>query len=172
MKIITIFSKYLFAVKYDDETYDEFERLFDLWSDVEYLEEFFGANKHDLKNYGLNVEEAIWKTLDEAKSLRKRMLGVIKDDTSNLDSLFQNLYVHETRLYELAKQKSKQRWLRLYAIRIDANIYLITGGAIKLTLRMEERYHTKNELTKLEECRIFLKENGVFDDESFEEMLT
>lgn len=39
MKIIPIFGNRLFAFKYPEETEDEFTRLFNLWNDLEYLEE-------------------------------------------------------------------------------------------------------------------------------------
>lgn len=50
--------------------------------------------------------------------------------------------------------------MRLYAIRLDPNLYVITGGAIKLTETMNERDHTKNELQKLEQAAVWLKEIG------------
>ena len=58
-------------------------------------------------------------------------------------------------------------WLRIYAIRIEPNVYIVTGGAIKLTATMQEREHTQKELDKLNTCRDFLKQNGVFDQDSF-----
>lgn len=53
------------------------------------------------------------------------------------------------------------------AIRIEPNVYIVTGGAIKLTATMQEREHTQRELDKLNACRDFLKRNGVFDQDSF-----
>ena len=47
------------------------------------------------------------------------------------------------------------------------NVYIVTGGAIKLTATMQEREHTQKELDKLNACRDFLKANGVFDQDSF-----
>lgn len=41
MEIVPIFAKHLFAVRYDEDDPDEFEKLFTQWSDIEYLEEFF-----------------------------------------------------------------------------------------------------------------------------------
>lgn len=41
------------------------------------------------------------------------------------------------------------------------------SGAIKLTATMQEREHTQKELDKLNACRDFLKQNGVFDQDSF-----
>lgn len=44
---------------------------------------------------------------------------------------------------------------------------MITGGAIKFTLRMDEREHTKNELIKLEKVRRFLLKENIVDDMGF-----
>jgi hypothetical protein len=41
MEIVSIFGENLFAIKYAGEDKDEFSRLFELWQDAEYLEEFF-----------------------------------------------------------------------------------------------------------------------------------
>ena len=61
-------------------------------------------------------------------------------------------------------QKSKVRilkgWLRVYAIRLAQNCYLITGGAIKLTQNME-RKHLQKELKKLDQARMFLRNNEI-----------
>jgi hypothetical protein len=40
-------------------------------------------------------------------------------------------------------------WLRLYAIRLEANCYLVTGRSIKLTCHMK-RPHLQREITKLD----------------------
>lgn len=46
-------------------------------------------------------------------------------------------------------------------------MYIITGGAIKLTAKMQDREHTQRELDKLNACRDFLRINGIFDQDSF-----
>jgi len=38
-----------------------------------------------------------------------------------------------------------------------------TGGAIKLTLKMQDREHTNIELSKIEKCKRFLLETGIVD---------
>ncbi|MGL5563993.1 MAG: hypothetical protein ACRDCN_15450 [Tannerellaceae bacterium] len=76
-----------------------------------------------------------------------------------------------TRLRPLGKSKLKDNWLRLYAIKIDDNRFLITGGAIKLTRTMQENEYTNNELYKLSKVCNFLKQEGVFDSDSFDELL-
>ena len=70
----------------------------------------------------------------------------------------------------LGKEKgrpNRRSWLRLYAIKLNAGVYIITGGAIKLTYTMFEREHTLQELEKMEKVRNFLIRERVFDDDSF-----
>lgn len=55
----------------------------------------------------------------------------------------------------------------MYAIKLSMGIYIITGGAIKLTRTMQEREHTLQELEKMEKVRIFLIREHVFDEDSF-----
>jgi hypothetical protein len=55
-------------------------------------------------------------------------------------------------------------WLRLYAIRISANIFVVSGSAIKLTKAMQDRAHTQKELQKLKMTAQYLKEIGFQDD--------
>lgn len=70
------------------------------------------------------------------------------------------------------KYRSKHiSWLRLYAIKLDDGKFVITGGAIKLTHRMEERAHTIAELLRLDQVRNFLIAEGVYDADSFEDYL-
>ena len=70
---------------------------------------------------------------------------------------------------EKARNWNRERhasWLRVYAIRLEKTVFVITGGAIKLTQTMQERPHTWEELKKMDRCREFLKTNGIFDQDS------
>jgi hypothetical protein len=77
----------------------------------------------------------------------------------------------ENELEILSKRKGRQNLLRIYAIKIDSNCYVITGGAIKITETMQGHQDTLLELTKLEKCKQYLKENDVFDSDSFYELV-
>ena len=84
------------------------------------------------------------------------------------------LDITDTRCTELTRRKARNwnrnkhaSWLRIYAIRLEPNVYVVTGGAIKLTQRMQDKEHTSLELEKLNKCKEFLKYNGVFDKDSF-----
>lgn len=61
----------------------------------------------------------------------------------------------------------------MYAIKIDDDTFVITGGAIKLPLHhlMNDREHTRVELQKLDSAKSYLDENDVFDEDSFFEFL-
>lgn len=117
--------------------------------------------------YGVTEEEAVIETLDLRHSLR----GVLLEKKTSLDNIFVNLHNRRGLELVLPKRKAKRRWLRLYALKIDAGGYVLTGGCIKLTHLMEDKRHTSAELAKQDRCRRYLKENGVFDDDSFIEFM-
>ena len=67
----------------------------------------------------------------------------------------------------LKNMVSHPSWLRLYAIKLTPGVYIITGGAIKLTATMQEREHTRKELVKMDKVRRFLLEENIIDDDGF-----
>ena len=110
--------------------------------------------------------------MEDARELERLILDF--PYTEKLDGLFHPLSLADNRAHELTREKARNwdraqhpSWLRIYAIRIEPNVYIVTGGAIKLTATMQEREHTQKELDKLNACRDFLKQNGVFDQDSF-----
>ena len=72
---------------------------------------------------------------------------------------------------KISKRKKHASWLRIYAIKLNSGIFIITGGAIKLTATMKERAHTAIELIKIEKVRRFLIDNGIADETSFEDYI-
>lgn len=91
-----------------------------------------------------------------------------------LEDLFQPLdnREHGQRRYEGQKLKAKaggrKNFLRVYGINFDNGV-VVTGSAIKLTQRMDQRPHLLRELKKLETVRLFLqdersRENFVYLD--------
>ncbi|MDD4192236.1 MAG: hypothetical protein PHI28_12955 [Mangrovibacterium sp.] len=170
MKIVPIFGEHLKAIKYPEEEKDEFSRLFELWQNAEYLEDFFEAHKADLTNghwgdIGVNV--AILETYDYAEKLEERLLELSgrseRGICRGLNEIFKPLHDSQTQIIPLNKTKAKQDWLRIYALRVESNVYIVTGGAIKLTRAMQEREHTRRELDKLEAVRAFLIAHGIDD---------
>lgn len=170
MKIINTFVPRLTAFKFHSK--DELERYLELWTDVKYLYSFFESNQGNLAYYKVKtVKEAVEKTLKQAHIIQENLYEYIIDETKNLDELFQNLDDHQYHETVLSKQKSKQFWLRLYAIKLESNHYVITGGAIKLVHKMDQSELTKKEKQKIEKCRDYLHDNGVYDAASFYELI-
>jgi hypothetical protein len=169
MNIVSTFVKGLYAFRYDGQWLDELERLFEEWSDIEYLETFFEQYESDLKYFKSDIDGAINDTISESIKLKKLLFEISKGKSSTLDEVFRPLDNLEFREITLSKQKASRRWLRLYAIKIETNHYVITGGAIKLTHKMQDREHTQKEFRKLEKCRNHLQLNDVFDSDSFNE---
>ncbi len=172
MEIVSIFGKNLFAIKYVGEDKDEFSRLFELWQDAEYLEEFFETQKSDLENgfWGtISIENAILDTFEYAQKFENILLELSEKGDSEqiegLEDIFRPLHNSQYQILTLNKSKAKQTWLRLYALKVEDDVYIITGGAIKLTQKMQDRKHTNLELRKIENCRRFLLDQGIVDVE-------
>jgi hypothetical protein len=88
------------------------------------------------------------------------------DPQESLSTLFEPLRDGTLSIEDFEKNKAKNHWVRIYAIRIDQNLFVITGGAIKLTRTMNDRDHLLKELDKLELVKGFLERRG--DDESLD----
>jgi hypothetical protein len=173
MKIATIFEvakDKLYTIQWDDKEVDELTHLFGdvkkeyigQWQDIEFLRDFFIQFSDDLRSGFFNTtktKDAVKKTITEAELFKRRLIQL----TDNLDDLFTPLFKNEE-LYEYQEQKAygpdDKSWLRLYAIRITDNMYVITGGAIKLTENMNTRTHLKEELYKLKLALQFLRDNN------------
>lgn len=165
----------LWAVRYEKDEENIFEKTFSNWNDYKWLRTFFSIHQKDLADYFhiVNLDQAVYDTVDDANNLESLILDLHPD--SNLDTLFRPL--ESTRASEavLGREKAKgaprkhASWLRLYAIRLESGHYIITGGAIKLTATMQEREHTLLELTRLNQVRAFLIEQGISDFDGFKE---
>lgn len=92
----------------------------------------------------------------------------IEDQNKCLDSLFKPLHERND-INELSKSKAKRNWLRIYALKAAPNVYIITGGSIKLTKAMNDRKHTNDELKKLESCRTYLLQHNIIKPEDITE---
>ncbi len=173
MKIVNIFAHRLFAFHYNGEADNEYDRLLDLWNDAEYIYEFLKNNKADIPKNSTIVQVAEF-IIEDALELDETLIEITQSGDKTLSYFFKPLHNQEYHVKILSFQKGRQYYLRMYAIKIDDDTFVITGGAIKLPLQhlMEERKHTKEELRKLKNAKNYLKENGVFDEDSFFEFLS
>jgi len=175
VKIVIIFTSKLFACWNSDFDTDEFTLQFRKWNDTEQLLDFFTANENDLRNpiwNNISIERAIFKTIYDAAELQEYFL---KTEARQLDHKFR--FLDDRQISSKLLDKSKcygmehPSWLRLYAILIEPQVYVITGGAIKLTHTMSERIHTKMELVKLDQARNYLLKEGVIDKEGMNDLM-
>lgn len=184
MKIIPIFDddSCLLTVHYNEYNEDEFARLFKEWTDIEFLEDFFTHNEVDLNNEfwkEFSIENAVLRTRNDAIKLRRKIYQLKNLDPENriieFHKFFKPLLNLQTHFDFLEKKKAYGTngisWIRIYAIKLDNDMFLITGGTIKLTATMDEREHTKKELMKLDRCKEYLKELGLYDKEGMIEYL-
>ncbi|MEO1517714.1 MAG: hypothetical protein AAFV95_22015 [Bacteroidota bacterium] len=147
-----------------------------------YLEEFFEQHKSDLQSdfWGnVSVEEAVIRTRKEAITLEKRLIDIAelgkRDRYESLSNIFKPLVNNPltTEQFERTKAKGnlKPSWLRIYAIRADLNLFVVSGGAIKLTPTMNEREHLLLEIQKLNATRTYLFDEENYDSSSFFELI-
>lgn len=168
----------LWAVRYDDCLDNILDLILGQWNDVMWLRSFFKENIDDLACYFkiTDVNQAIYDTIEESERLQCLIMDISPD--ADLDRLFRPLDNGRTSEVLLGKEKARLRntprhasWLRIYAIKLEPGIYIITGGAIKLTRTMQEREHTLVELARMEKVRRFLLENDIADKDSFVDYL-
>lgn len=172
--IFEIIEDSLASIKYEEEPFDAFTYSFSLWEDVEYLECFFEDNKVDLQSdfWQMRVEDAVVKMLDEARIFKEDILYYAEQGktggSAQLESyIFKPLHKD---IYSNTRIESKaygtvngDAMLRMYAIRLGSNQYVVTGGAIKLTKDLQARKHTARELDKLKLASSYLKSLGIDD---------
>lgn len=164
----------LWAVRYDGAPDNALFTLFEQWNDVLWLRSFFKENIEDLLSYFkiIDVNQAIMTTIEDSDKLQCLIMDISPD--ANLDKLFRPLENYRTGDMLLGMEKARLRkvvghssWLRIYAIKLASGVFVITGGAIKLTLRMDEREHTRQELRKMDMVRRFLLSENIIDEDGF-----
>lgn len=185
MKLVPIFTdpntfEGLYSILYDDQTVNEFERLLDLWDDIKYLKNYLVYNQKHLNttHFGnISPDTAMTKVLEERQEIENLIYNYTEsgftESGENLQMLFRPLLNKQTNIPPHQETKAKiesrnfPRILRIYAIRIGANSFIISGGAIKLTKNMIDHPDTDNELKKIELVKSFLRKNGL---ETFEDL--
>lgn len=161
MVIDCIFAEHLYAFRYENEEDHELDRLMELWGDVFYLRAYAQKNKEP------DIDDFVNQILKDAEEI-DNFITEIAENNDSYTIYFEPLQNSEYGKI-LARQKGKKykNRLRFYAIKIDENCFVITGGAIKMSQKMQEHPDTMEELKKLNQAKDFLSENDVFDSDSF-----
>jgi hypothetical protein len=173
MKTVRIFvgdnDEGVWSIQMPEQKENEFELFFDRLRNEDWLYNFFDKNNADLYSgffRNMTIEDAVSNTLEEIEEMEDALYHYaeqgFKDKSTTLQHLFRplNNFEYTIAIYQKSKARIKRGWLRLYAIRLSANCYIVTGGAIKLTHDMN-RAHLQYELSKLERVKTFLRSNGI-----------
>ncbi|MCF1715149.1 hypothetical protein L0U88_10985 [Flavihumibacter sp. RY-1] len=184
MKISCIFRKkdreFLWAIneKKGKKDIDVFSKLLEDFTNTEYLYEFFKKNQ-DLLNTpfweGITIDKAIEKVLDEIYSIELELYSIVNQlpgyQHSSLSDVFvplhENIYSLNFTNENFRKGKANvlKPMIRLYAIELEDGIFIITGGAIKLSQKMDGP-NFEYEINKLNSLKKFLKQENIIDKDS------
>lgn len=168
MEIVSIFAEQLYAFHYENEENDAYRTLLESWDDIDELLDFFEQNKSDLrKNYG--KYEFVDAIQDAAADINEILEEIVEDPNRSLDEVFKPFHNQEYETKVLSIRKNAREFLRVYAIRVESNVYVITGGTIKLTRTVQERKHTNKAYEQLKAGQDYLKDQEIFDEDSFVE---
>jgi hypothetical protein len=175
-ELVKIVPGHLYAVRFNENEHNEYDRVFEQWNDIEYLDRFFTKHAADLSTafYDFcSIEEAIARTLIEASDFDDRLFEVASglQYLVMMGDIFKPLIKRSKKDISWEESKaygpSRKSWLRLYAVRTSLDVYVVTGGTIKLTRKMADRENTKEELKKLRVVAQFLRDNGFETDDDF-----
>ena len=166
MKINTIFAEKIYALQLPEFRENEFRRALYLWNDVEYLKKFYDENKNIILQSPYleikNVHDFIEQVFYEAEHLEEEIEHHYENDS--LAELFEYLF-NEISPQNQFYKKIKQKLLRLYGIKLEDE-YLVTGGAIKITKKMQDHPDTTEQLEILKQTKTFLDSENITDLDS------
>jgi len=148
----------------------EYDLLMDRLTDAVYVRRYCKKNWAYLTSgfYGnITLEQAINEIRGEVWKIIEML------DGSSLDLIFKPLKNTDYKTADLKQSKIKlegrqfpKSKVRIYAIRISKDTFVITGGAIKVTHEMEDHEDTKSEWNKINLVRDWLKrENLISEDD-------
>lgn len=176
MRIVEIYKPYIYSVQYVDNDENEFDRLLDLWNNADYVENFFYRNHEYLKS-------AFWGHISEIEAASRQVF----DEAIAIEDLFEELYKNTSEgkkpdfeshfkfldgkyKYQLSLIPMKSygtntpSLLRIYAIRLNYNQFIITGGGIKLADTIQHSPDLKDHVIQnIDKVIDYINEQGIID---------
>lgn len=180
MKLIEIESETVYAIKYDDEIYNEYDRIFEDYGDFETVLDFFETYKWQIASYyvrsigfsQVETEAYANRVIEEAEELEDRFEEyfdeVEKGNYLPLKEHFIVLEGFEKEDMPALKSYGTKRpsLLRVYAVEIDARCMVIFYSGIKICQTLSECPVLKdNVLNRAREVIKFLRENNPLEKE-------
>ncbi len=167
MRIVRTFTEELYAIHYQGQVDNEYDRLMELWTDVSYLRSY--AKKNNIQD----INTFVTKRLQDAEDIQDK-LDELSEEQLPLDHFFIPFHNQEySREILLSQRKGKieRNGLRIYAVKVHDNCFVITGGIIKMSQATQGNDENNKEIDKLKFARDYLKNKDVFDDATFYELL-
>lgn len=178
MVIEEIFPPHIYSVRYDGEDDNEYDRLFNEWNDMEYVTTFMETHQQYLSSpvwsQTPTPEDASRQVYEEAEimesnfeELAENSANGSKPDFDSLFRFFNGKYQYELEIPPMKSYGPKRpSLLRIYAIKLQQNRYLITGGGIKLADTIQNSPGLQDHvLQNIDKVRDFLFTNGISDSE-------
>lgn len=166
----------LLTLRFKGNKEDEYLYLLKNFTNTIYLSKYFDKpeNQAVLSEYKMTKREAIKQTV----IITEKIHELLKQSINNIDKIFEPLdktdesvpLTNRKPVFELPRQKLKQQWIRIYALKIENKYILITGGAIKQSQQMQEHPDTNAELVKINEVKSFLISQGITTIEGIYEL--
>lgn len=146
----------LFSLQYKDGDYlgdkdHELKRFLRNWTDESFMRQYYQQHKLEFQNYKfghIDESDALYLSCRYAQETRE-WIAAIANQPSRIviRSLFEAL-TSGSSTKSFRPVKIKHRLLRLYAVKLPGDVFVITGGALKLTYRMNERDYLVAETAK------------------------
>lgn len=145
MNLVEIENDYLYAVKYDNEIFDEYNRIFEDFKNFDLVNDFFEKYKYQIGQFYVNsigfnrneTEAYTQYVVDETIELEEYFESLIDNSVSgsapDLKGHFKILEGFENEDLPALKSYGLNRpsMLRVYAIEIDENCLLIFIAVLK-----------------------------------------
>lgn len=175
MEIVSIHKPYLYSIKFDEEELDEYNRLLEQWAEVDVVKEFFDKNKDVfdsfLSEYFHSTFEAAEQVADEAETMESYFEELSENCAEgyspNFDDYFKfldGIYNCEIKYIPMKGYGEGYRpsIIRFYAIKIEANVYVIATGGIKMARTIQDSPGLGDTVfRKIDKTRKFLSSLGI-----------
>ncbi len=127
MRIVPIFEGLLYSFQPESEDVSEFQKFFEFLQDQEQLFNFFKENKADLKR-PYSVSSALQQIRGDFTRMFRELQR--KASENDLTTLFRHIQSSNIKgeLYSREKYRYQRSWLRMYAIRLEGDIFIVSGG--------------------------------------------
>jgi len=171
----TIIEDALYAILWEGELHNSLDQMAISYTDAAFLHQYFHENVEKLtyyKNPSYTPSDAAMRTQREAIALIQELKDLASDsltgNSNSLDDLFEPLHAVDVyshpRYYTDVKAKGypdEAPWLRVYAVKCDDDLYVITGFGLKLVRDMRDDPELVTELQKLEIATDYLRSIGM-----------